>query len=90
MSTQLGKFVAAARRSQARLSESRMFVFVEETECQAALTDWLLKYGEKTYYDRLSRALQHIGRTDIAIGENYTKAEHKLMQHSFTVFTGNM
>ncbi|XP_037539831.1 transmembrane and death domain protein 1-like [Nematolebias whitei] len=35
--------------------------------CQAALTDWLLKYGEKTYYDRLSRGLQHIGRTDIAI-----------------------
>ncbi|XP_024862380.1 transmembrane and death domain protein 1-like [Kryptolebias marmoratus] len=37
------------------------------TQCQAALTDWLLKYGEKTYYDRLSRALQHIGRIDIAI-----------------------
>ncbi|XP_061590631.1 transmembrane and death domain protein 1-like [Cololabis saira] len=37
------------------------------TQCRAALTDWLLKYGEKTYYDRLSRALQHIGRTDIAI-----------------------
>ncbi|XP_013871663.1 transmembrane and death domain protein 1 [Austrofundulus limnaeus] len=38
-----------------------------ETRCQTALTDWLLKYGEKTYYDRLSRALQHIGRTDIAL-----------------------
>ncbi|KAF7209173.1 transmembrane and death domain protein 1 isoform X2 [Nothobranchius furzeri] len=38
-----------------------------ETQCHTALTDWLLKYGEKTYYDRLSRALQHIGRTDIAI-----------------------
>ncbi|KAM6924352.1 transmembrane and death domain protein 1 [Xenentodon cancila] len=38
-----------------------------ETQCRLALTDWLLKYGEKTYYDRLSRALQHIGRTDIAI-----------------------
>uniref|UniRef100_A0A3Q3EZ01 Death domain-containing protein n=1 Tax=Kryptolebias marmoratus TaxID=37003 RepID=A0A3Q3EZ01_KRYMA len=42
-----------------------------QTQCQAALTDWLLKYGEKTYYDRLSRALQHIGRIDIAIvGKN--------------------
>ncbi|XP_063745657.1 transmembrane and death domain protein 1-like [Eleginops maclovinus] len=38
-----------------------------EAECRAALTDWLLRYGEQTYYDRLSRALQHIGRTDIAI-----------------------
>ncbi|XP_072223823.1 transmembrane and death domain protein 1 [Leuresthes tenuis] len=38
-----------------------------ETQCRTALTDWLLKYGKKTYYDRLSRALQHIGRTDIAI-----------------------
>ncbi|XP_047433870.1 transmembrane and death domain protein 1-like [Mugil cephalus] len=38
-----------------------------EAQCRAALTDWLLRYGEETYYDRLSRALQHIGRTDIAI-----------------------
>ncbi|XP_044068637.1 transmembrane and death domain protein 1-like isoform X2 [Siniperca chuatsi] len=38
-----------------------------EAQCRTALTDWLLKYGEQTYYDRLSRALQHIGRTDIAI-----------------------
>ncbi|XP_030590505.1 transmembrane and death domain protein 1 isoform X2 [Archocentrus centrarchus] len=38
-----------------------------EAQCQTALKDWLLRYGEKTYYDRLSRALQHIGRTDIAI-----------------------
>ncbi|XP_036960490.1 transmembrane and death domain protein 1-like isoform X4 [Acanthopagrus latus] len=38
-----------------------------EAQCRAALTDWLLRYGEQTYYDRLSRALQHIGRTDIAI-----------------------
>ncbi|XP_071777507.2 si:ch211-226m16.3 protein [Centroberyx gerrardi] len=38
-----------------------------EAQCRAALTDWLLKYGEQTYYDRLSRALQHIGRTDIAV-----------------------
>ncbi|XP_064862128.1 transmembrane and death domain protein 1-like [Oncorhynchus nerka] len=38
-----------------------------EAQCRTALTDWLLKHGEQTYYDRLSRALQHIGRTDIAI-----------------------
>ncbi|XP_033988723.1 transmembrane and death domain protein 1-like, partial [Trematomus bernacchii] len=38
-----------------------------EAECRAALTDWLLKNGEQTYQDRLTRALQHIGRTDIAI-----------------------
>ncbi|XP_041654981.1 transmembrane and death domain protein 1-like [Cheilinus undulatus] len=38
-----------------------------EAQCRTALTDWLLRYGEQTYYDRLSRTLQHIGRTDIAI-----------------------
>ncbi|CAK6963753.1 transmembrane and death domain protein 1-like [Scomber scombrus] len=38
-----------------------------ETQCRTALTDWLMRYGEETYYDRLSRALQHIGRTDVAI-----------------------
>ncbi|XP_076598175.1 transmembrane and death domain protein 1 [Chaetodon auriga] len=38
-----------------------------EAQCRTALTDWLLRYGEQTYYDRLSRALQHIGRADIAI-----------------------
>ncbi|XP_029363313.1 transmembrane and death domain protein 1 [Echeneis naucrates] len=38
-----------------------------EAQCRVALTDWLLKNGEQTYYDRLSRALQRIGRTDIAI-----------------------
>uniref|UniRef100_A0A3B4TDH9 Si:ch211-226m16.3 n=1 Tax=Seriola dumerili TaxID=41447 RepID=A0A3B4TDH9_SERDU len=41
-----------------------------EAQCRTALTDWLLRNGEQTYYDRLSRALQHIGRTDIAIGKN--------------------
>ncbi|XP_060930092.1 transmembrane and death domain protein 1-like [Limanda limanda] len=38
-----------------------------EAKCQAALTAWLLRYGERIYYDKLSRALMHIGRTDIAI-----------------------
>ncbi|XP_056279426.1 transmembrane and death domain protein 1-like [Pseudoliparis swirei] len=38
-----------------------------EAQCRAALTDWMQRHGEQTYFDRLSRALQHIGRTDIAI-----------------------
>ncbi|KAJ8016884.1 hypothetical protein DPEC_G00011980 [Dallia pectoralis] len=38
-----------------------------EAQCRTALTNWLLEHGEQTYYDRLSRALQHIGRSDIAI-----------------------
>ncbi|KAJ3586564.1 hypothetical protein NHX12_012961 [Muraenolepis orangiensis] len=41
-----------------------------EAECRAALTDWLLRNGGQIYYDRLSRALQHIGRSDIAVGKN--------------------
>eukprot|EP00066_Takifugu_rubripes_P028318 XP_011617584.1 PREDICTED: uncharacterized protein LOC105418762 isoform X1 [Takifugu rubripes] len=43
-----------------------------DVECHTALSDWLLHYGEQIYYDRLSRALQHIGRTDIAleVGKN--------------------
>ncbi|XP_068180298.1 transmembrane and death domain protein 1 [Antennarius striatus] len=39
----------------------------EQAKCRTALEDWLLKHGEQTYYDRLSRALHHIGRMDIAI-----------------------
>uniref|UniRef100_W5K1F9 Si:ch211-226m16.3 n=1 Tax=Astyanax mexicanus TaxID=7994 RepID=W5K1F9_ASTMX len=43
----------------------------KETHCHPALTDWLRIHGEQTYYDRLSLALQQIGRTDIAIvGKN--------------------
>ncbi|XP_074498915.1 transmembrane and death domain protein 1 isoform X2 [Sebastes fasciatus] len=38
-----------------------------EEWCRTTLTAWMLRYGKQTYYDRLSRALQHIGRTDIAI-----------------------
>ncbi|KAM8864621.1 transmembrane and death domain protein 1 [Spinachia spinachia] len=39
----------------------------DEARCRAALTDWMLRHGEQTYYDRLSRALQHVGRTDVAV-----------------------
>lgn len=48
-----------------------------EAHCRAALTDWLLKNGEQTYYDRLSRALQHIGRTDVAMGEYLIRGGNK-------------
>ncbi|KAK2851822.1 hypothetical protein Q5P01_008098 [Channa striata] len=43
-----------------------------EAQCRDSLAAWLLVYGEQTYYDRLSRALQHIGRTDVAneVGKN--------------------
>uniref|UniRef100_A0A3Q3JR52 Death domain-containing protein n=1 Tax=Monopterus albus TaxID=43700 RepID=A0A3Q3JR52_MONAL len=53
--------------------EENIFQHLERlsAENNQALTDWLLRHGEQTYYDRLSRALQHIGRTDIAIvGQN--------------------
>ncbi|XP_069560275.1 transmembrane and death domain protein 1 [Brachyistius frenatus] len=54
-----------------------------ETECQTALTDWLLRYGQETYHDRLSRALQHIGRTDIAIevGKSINQDKISNMKH---------
>ncbi|CAL8275447.1 unnamed protein product [Boreogadus saida] len=38
-----------------------------EAECRTALTHWLLSNGEQIYFDRLSRGLQHIGRSDIAV-----------------------
>ncbi|KAL7399171.1 hypothetical protein ABVT39_020950 [Epinephelus coioides] len=50
-----------------------------EAQCRTALTDWLLRYGEQTYYDRLSRALQHIGRTDIAIEVGKNINQDKLL-----------
>ncbi|XP_073794452.1 si:ch211-226m16.3 protein isoform X5 [Danio rerio] len=40
--------------------------------CHSALKDWLQIHGEQIYYDRLSRALQQIGRTDIAIAKAFT------------------
>ncbi|TRY95422.1 hypothetical protein DNTS_004833 [Danionella cerebrum] len=39
----------------------------EKNSCRSELKDWLQIHGEEIYYDRLSRALQKIGRTDIAI-----------------------
>nr|XP_057906897.1 uncharacterized protein LOC131104113 isoform X3 [Doryrhamphus excisus] len=45
-----------------------------EAQCRADLTTWLEKYGSQMYYDRLSRALHHIGRPDIALGSHDTLA----------------
>ncbi|XP_037630093.1 transmembrane and death domain protein 1-like isoform X1 [Sebastes umbrosus] len=50
-----------------------------EEWCRTALTAWMLRFGKQTYYDRLSRALQHIGRTDIAIGEKQMETERTLV-----------
>ncbi|XP_028849809.1 transmembrane and death domain protein 1 isoform X2 [Denticeps clupeoides] len=51
--------------------------------CRTALTDWLQMHGKQTYYDRLSHALQQIGRTDIAIevGKNINQDKTLSMQH---------
>ncbi|KAK3547394.1 hypothetical protein QTP86_018895 [Hemibagrus guttatus] len=60
-----------------RLSkETRQFILMprtprdtdKESHCHPVLIDWLRTHGEQMYYDRLSRTLQQIGRTDIAIG----------------------
>lgn len=63
-----------------------MCLLDSEDQCRTALTDWLLRYGEQTYYDRLSRALQHIGRTDIAIGEKQVETERTRASCSTDVF----
>ncbi|KAJ0064855.1 hypothetical protein NL108_016969 [Boleophthalmus pectinirostris] len=68
-----------------------------EDECRKALTDWLVENGKEIYYDRLTRALQHIGRTDVAVevGKNinqdmslslrrYVEDYHKIVS-SFSV-----
>ncbi|KPP73863.1 hypothetical protein Z043_107027 [Scleropages formosus] len=38
----------------------------QKTLCQDSLLEWLLAHGKQIYYDRLSRTLMQIGRTDIA------------------------
>ncbi|XP_056131240.1 transmembrane and death domain protein 1-like [Lampris incognitus] len=52
---------------KSRVRRDTSFAADRESQCRMALTDWLLKNGEQIYYDRLARALQHIGRTDIAV-----------------------
>ncbi|XP_072569687.1 transmembrane and death domain protein 1 isoform X3 [Paramormyrops kingsleyae] len=43
-----------------------------KTPCNVVLMRWLVKNGKQIYFDRLYRALQQIGRTDIAkeMGKN--------------------
>ncbi|KAF5894080.1 uncharacterized protein DAT39_016208, partial [Clarias magur] len=50
--------------------------------CHPTLIHWLKSHGEQMYYDRLSRALQRIGRTDIAIemGKNINQDKTLAMQ----------
>ncbi|XP_053096682.1 transmembrane and death domain protein 1-like [Pangasianodon hypophthalmus] len=54
----------------------------KESHCYPALIDWLKTHGEQMYYDRLSRTLQQIGRTDIAIemGKNLNQDKTLAMQ----------
>lgn len=50
----------------------RVWLSEQKDPCHSALKDWLQIHGKQIYYDRLSRALQQIGRTDIAIGQPHT------------------
>ncbi|KAI5095937.1 hypothetical protein C0J45_14367 [Silurus meridionalis] len=54
----------------------------KESHCHSVLIDWLQTHGEQMYYDRLSRTLQQIGRTDIAIemGKNINQDKTLAMQ----------
>ncbi|XP_050952752.1 transmembrane and death domain protein 1 [Labeo rohita] len=54
----------------------------QQAPCRSALKDWLQIHGKEIYYDRLSRALQQIGRTDIAIevGKNINQDKTLAMQ----------
>ncbi|KAK3519017.1 hypothetical protein QTP70_016165 [Hemibagrus guttatus] len=75
-----------------RLSkETRQFILMprtprdtdKESHCHPVLIDWLRTHGEQMYYDRLSRTLQQIGRTDIAIElvKNINQDKNLAMQH---------
>ncbi|XP_027000300.2 transmembrane and death domain protein 1-like isoform X1 [Tachysurus fulvidraco] len=54
----------------------------KKSHCHSLLIDWLQTNGEQMYYDRLSRTLQQIGRTDIAIelGKNINQDQTLAMQ----------
>ncbi|KAK2825117.1 hypothetical protein Q7C36_019044 [Tachysurus vachellii] len=54
----------------------------KKSHCHSVLIDWLQTNGEQMYYDRLSRTLQQIGRTDIAIelGKNINQDKTLAMQ----------
>ncbi|KAL7864358.1 hypothetical protein AOLI_G00157780 [Acnodon oligacanthus] len=73
----------SAEKNQLRLlSRTQRDTGDKETHCRPALTDWIQTHGEQTYYDRLSRTLQQIGRTDIAIevGKNINQDKTLGMQ----------
>ncbi|KAL4623788.1 hypothetical protein GN956_G18729 [Arapaima gigas] len=54
------------RRRRRRHRRRRRQATVEKATCQDSLLDWLLAHGQQIYYDRLSRTLMQIGRSDIA------------------------
>nr|XP_055045188.1 transmembrane and death domain protein 1-like isoform X3 [Misgurnus anguillicaudatus] len=68
-------------RNQLQL-ETRRRRNTNQEPCRSALKDWLQTHGRQIYYDRLSRALQQIGRTDIAIevGKNINQDKILAMQ----------
>ncbi|KAG7323226.1 hypothetical protein KOW79_012928 [Hemibagrus wyckioides] len=55
----------------------------KESHCHPVLIGWLQTHSEQMYYNRLSRTLQQIGRTDIAIelGKNINQDKNLAMQH---------
>ncbi|XP_066529484.1 transmembrane and death domain protein 1-like isoform X2 [Hoplias malabaricus] len=57
----------SAEKNQLKLPSRTRRDTDKEAHCHPALTDWLQTHGKQTHYDRLSRALQQIGRTDIAV-----------------------
>ncbi|XP_067303177.1 transmembrane and death domain protein 1-like [Pseudorasbora parva] len=71
----------SAKRNQLLQSRRRRNT-EQKPPCRSALKDWLQIHGKQIYYDRLSRALQQIGRTDIAIevGKNINQDKTLALQ----------
>ncbi|XP_062871963.1 transmembrane and death domain protein 1-like [Trichomycterus rosablanca] len=65
-----------------RLPSRRQRDLDKDFHCRPALIDWLQSFGKQTYLNRLSRALQQIRRTDIAIevGKNINQDKALSMQ----------
>ncbi|XP_051515069.1 transmembrane and death domain protein 1-like [Myxocyprinus asiaticus] len=72
----------SAERNQLTLHSRRRRNIDQKPPCRSTLKDWLQTHGKQIYYDRLSRALQQIGRTDIAIevGKNINQDKTLAMQ----------
>ncbi|XP_074835573.1 transmembrane and death domain protein 1 [Carettochelys insculpta] len=57
---------------------------VSAGQCKEALTQWLVAEGDTVYWDRLSRALRHIGRPDVAqeLGKNLNQDKNLELQRN--------